>query len=234
MSKTVLALLMVVAVAGVALGSLWLSDPGDADASGHSATRSFSPSSVAPGETVTVTIVARDYGNLGRIVETVPNEFTTSDGSQTVTIRLLDAGPLTRSYTVTATDSAGSHSFSGTIADEAKDNRLVGGENSVTITAPPSTPEPTDTPTPDTDPSATRSFSATSVDPGEEITVTILADNYGGLGRIVETLPSGFTSTGASGQTVTLRLLAGRTPDGKLHRYRLGYGRVRIPLFRRP
>ena len=162
---------------------------GDADASGHSATRSFSPSSVAPGETVTVTIVARDYGDLGRIVETVPDAFTTSETGQTVTKRLLSADQ-TVTYTVTATDSAGSHSFSGTIADATKNSRPVVGENSVTITAPPSTPEPTDTPTPDTDPSATRSFSATSVDPGEEITVTIRADNYGGLGRIVETLPS--------------------------------------------
>ena len=37
--------------------------------------------------------------------------------------------------------------------------------------------------------------------------MTIRADNYGGLGRVVETLPSGFTSPDASGQTVTLRLL---------------------------
>ena len=58
MANKVLALLMVVAVAGVALGSLWLSAPGSADASTHSATRSFSSSSVAPGETVTVTISA--------------------------------------------------------------------------------------------------------------------------------------------------------------------------------
>ena len=144
---------------------------------------------------------------MGRIVETVPDGLPRQMAGQTVTIRLLSAGPRTVTYTVTATDSAGSHSFSGTIADETKNSRPVVGENSVTITAPPSTPEPTDTPTPDTDPSATRSFSATSVDPGEEITVTIRADNYGGLGRIVETLPSGFTSSDASGQTVTLRLL---------------------------
>ena len=199
MSRKVLALLLVVAVAGVALGSLWLLAPGDADASGHSATRSFSSSSVAPGETVTVTIVARDYGDLGRIVETVPDGFTTSDGPQTETIRLLSAGPQTRTYTVTATDRAGSHPFSGTLADEGKDTRSIGGATTVTITAPPSTP--------DTDPSATRSFSAMSVDPGGTVTVTIQANNYGGLGRVVETLPSGFTSPDASGQTVKLRLL---------------------------
>ena len=207
MVNKVLALLVVVAVAGVALGSLWLLDPGDADASSHSATRSFSATSVDPGEEITVTILADNYGDLGRIVETVPDGFTTSDGGQTVTIRLLSAGPRTVTYTATATDSAGSYSFSGTIADATKNSRPVVGENSVTITAPPSTPEPTDTPTPDTDPSATRSFSATSVDPGGTVTVTIQANNYGGLGRVVETLPSGFTSPNASGQTVTLRLL---------------------------
>ena len=38
----------------------------------------------------------------------------------------------------------------------------------------------------------------TSVDPGGTVTVTIRADNYGGLGRVVETLPSGFTSPDAS------------------------------------
>ena len=38
--------------------------------------------SVAPGDTVTVTIVARDYGDLGRIVETVPEGFTTFLGRQ--------------------------------------------------------------------------------------------------------------------------------------------------------
>ena len=208
MVNKVLALLVVVAVAGVALGSLWLLDPGDADASGHSATRSLSATLVDPGEEITVTIRADNYGRLGRIVETLPSGFTSPDASgQTVTITLLSAGPRTETYTVTASDNPGSHSFSGTLTDEVKDTRNIGGATTVTITAPPSTPEPTDTPTPDTDPSATRSFSATSVDPGKEITVTIRADNYGGLGRIVETLPSGFTSPDASGQTVTIRLL---------------------------
>ena len=91
----VLALLVVAAVAGVTLGSLWLLPPRDAAASGHSATRSFSATSVDPGETVTVTIMAENYGRVGRIVETVPSGFTAEDGSQTVTIRLLSEGPQT-------------------------------------------------------------------------------------------------------------------------------------------
>ena len=107
MINKVLVLLVIAAVAGAALGGLWLLSPGGAYASNHSAVRSFSQTSVAPGDTVTVTIVADNYGRLGRIVETVPSGFTTGDGSsQTVTLRLtgkrdLKPGP-TRSRPRTA------------------------------------------------------------------------------------------------------------------------------------
>ena len=198
MVNKVLVLLVIAAVAGAALGGLWLLPPGDADASGHSATRSFSATSVVPGEMVTVTISARDYGNLGRIVETVPGGF----GGGTKTFRLLSAGPNTVSYIVTALDSPGPHTFSGTISDQERDSRAVGGLDEVTITAP-ATPTPTPTtPAPGT-PTATRSMPA-SVVPGGEFKVTIRADNYGGVGRIVETLPSGFTTS----DDTTFRLLS--------------------------
>jgi hypothetical protein len=137
----VLVLLVIAAVVGAALGGLWVLSPGDAYASNHSATRSFSAISVAPGETVMVTISADNYGGLGRIVETVPDGFTTSGGGQTETIRLLAAGPQTRTYTVTATDSTGPHIFSGTISDETKNSRAVGGLTTVTITAPDPVPD---------------------------------------------------------------------------------------------
>ena len=134
MSKKMLALLMVVAVAGVALGSLWLSAPGEADASGHSATRSFSSSSVAPGETVTVTIRADNYGRLGRIVETLPSGFTSPDANgQTVTIRFLLAGPQTETYTVTASDNPGPYIFSGVLENEDKSETTVGGALTIAV-----------------------------------------------------------------------------------------------------
>ena len=162
---------------------------------GPSARRSFSATSVDPGGTVTVTIQADNYGGLGRVVETLPSGFTSPDANgQTVTLRLLQEGPQTRSYTVTASDNPGSYTFSGVLEHEDKSETPVGGSSTVTVNAPPG-------------PSATRSFSATRVDPGGTVTVTIRANNYGGLGRVVETLPSGFTSPDASGQTVTLRLL---------------------------
>ena len=203
MINKVLVLLVIAAVAGVTLGGLWLLSPGGAYASNHSAVRSFSQTSVAPGDTVTVTIVADNYGRLGRIVETVPSGFTTGDGSsQTVNIRLLAAGPQTSTYTVTATDSPGAHAFSGTISNDARESRNVGGATTVTVTGA-TGPGPSPTPT------ATRSISPASVSPGGQFTVTIRADNYGRLGRIMETVPDGFdiTTPETEGQTVTLRLL---------------------------
>ena len=132
MANKVLALLMVVAVAGVALGSLWLSAPGDADASGHSATRSFSSSSVAPGEEITVTIQADNYGGFGQILETLPSGFTSPDATGQTLEFTFFGGPQTITYTVTASDNPGGYSFSGTFADAENnlDKRPIGGETS--------------------------------------------------------------------------------------------------------
>ena len=102
---------------------------------GASATRSFSAAWVAPGGTLTVTITADNYGSLGRIVEDVPAGFTTEDGSQTVIIRLLAAGPQTSTYTVTASDVEGSYTFSGTLQDDERNNHAVGGDTTVTVSS---------------------------------------------------------------------------------------------------
>ena len=150
-----LAFLMVVAVAGVALGSLWLSVPGDADASGHRATRSISPMLVDPGDTVTVIIIANNYGRVGRIVDTPP-------GGPTQTIRLLVPGPQTRQYTFTAPSEAGSHSFSGTFSNEDRESEDIDGDSMITVRSS-ATPEPE--PTPMAEPQATRSLSRPSVPP---------------------------------------------------------------------
>ena len=47
-------------------------------------------------------------------------------------------------------------------------------------------------------PSAKRSFSSPSVGAGGEVTVTIAVSNYGGFGRITETLPDGFVYVSSS------------------------------------
>ena len=63
--------------------------------------------------------------------------------------------------------------------------------------------------------SATRRFSQSWALPGGELTVTITATGYGGLGQVVETLPTGFSYASSSlpdatmveGRTVTFTLL---------------------------
>ena len=47
-------------------------------------------------------------------------------------------------------------------------------------------------------PSATRSFNSATVAPGETVTVTIQAANYGQAGGVTETLPSGFSYVSSS------------------------------------
>ena len=179
----VLVLLVIAAVAGAAVGGLWLLFPEETDAAGHSAIRSFSATSVAPGGTVTVTIRAMNYGEFGRVVENIPDGF----GGGTETLRLLGKNQ-TVDYTVTAGDSPGRYSFSGTITDEDGNSMSVDGVSAVTITASATA-------------TAVRSMPAT-VRPGGTVTVTIRAMNYGEFGRVVENIPDGF-----GGGTETLRLL---------------------------
>ena len=178
----VLVLLVIAAVAGVALGGLWLSPLGDAHASTHSATRSFSPASVAPGGTVEVTIRVSDYGGIGQIVDTVPTGFSPS-GNQVFNL----VGDPSWSYTVTAPDTPGTYTFSGTLTDVNNDSRPIRGVSRVTVTAPTTPPTPT--------PTAVRSMLA-SVAPGGTVEVTIRVSDYGGIGQIVDTVPTGFSPSG--------------------------------------
>ena len=76
MVRKALAMLVVVAVVGVVLGAVGLLRPGAADAHQHSATRSFSATSVAVGDELEVTITANDFGFGGTVTETVPSGFT--------------------------------------------------------------------------------------------------------------------------------------------------------------
>lgn len=162
-----------------------------------SATRSFSSTSVAPGADVTVTIAVANYGGFGRVAETLPAGFTyksTSglDESQVDTsrgqeVRFTLQGERSFSYVVTASSTAGSHTFSGELRDSDRVNHNVTGATRVTVRAPVVQRA-----------SATRSFSSTSVNTGADVTVTIRASNYGGFGRVTETLPDGFTYKSSS------------------------------------
>ena len=110
-----------------------------------------------------MTIVARDYGRVGRIVETLPTGLS-SAGSQTVTLRLLEPGPQTVSYTVTASDTAaGRYSISGVLEDEAKETETPVGTSIVTVRV--AAPEPQPQPQPQPQPGATVAGPSTNRSP---------------------------------------------------------------------
>ena len=110
-----------------------------------SATRSFNPATVAPGGEVTVTIAAANYGRAGGVTETLPPGFTYVSSSlddedvmddlsgNRVAFTLFGVDSFT--YVVTASDTAGSHSFSGTLRDFERNDHAVLGASSVTVGA---------------------------------------------------------------------------------------------------
>ena len=184
------------------------------------ATRSFDPASVAAGGQVEVTIAATGYGSFGAVTETLPAGFSYDSSSldddevsvdgQTVSFTLQGADR-TFTYTVTASNSAGTHDFAGKLRDADRGDHDVGGAASVTVEA--ASPEPAAT--------ATRSFDQDTVAAGGQVEVTIAATGYGSFGAVTETLPAGFSYDSSSldddevsvdGQTVSFTLQgAGKT-----------------------
>ena len=166
-----------------------------------SATRSISPRMVEPGGEVMVSITADDYGRFGRVTEMLPAGFTyvsvsgdleeddvNNDTEGEVRFTLQGRGPISFTYTVTASSVERSHTFSGVLRDDDRQDHDVVGDPEVTVAA---APEP--------DPSATRSISPRMVEPGGEVMVSITADDYGRFGRVTEMLPAGFTYVSVSG-----------------------------------
>ena len=84
-----------------------------------------------------MTIRADNYGSLGRIMETVPDGFditTPETEGQTVTLRLLQAGPQTVTYTVTAPEATGGYTISGSLEDSERSVHTVTGASRITVT----------------------------------------------------------------------------------------------------
>ena len=116
-----------------------------ATASGNaSAARSFSSASVEPGGQVTVTITAANYGTFGRVTETLPQGFayvssSLSDSQVTEvdarTVRFNLLGNASFTYTVTASSVEDSYSFSGTLTDSDRNEHVVGGAATVTVSS---------------------------------------------------------------------------------------------------
>ena len=209
MFRIVIAVMLAVVVAAV---GVWLSTSPTVAQQIASATRSFDKTSVEPGETVTVTITASNYGRLGGVTETLPVGFTYVDSDlDPVQVTVIDArtvrftlqGDTSFMYTVTASSVEDSHTFSGKLKDSERTDHNVGCPCVVTV-------EAADQP-PEDEPSATRSFDNTTVEPGDNVTVTITAGNYGGAGAVTETLPVGFSYVESSLDSVQVTEIDART-----------------------
>jgi hypothetical protein len=184
----------------------------------HSATRSFSVASVPANGEVEVTITAMGYGQLGQVEETLPAGFSYVDGSsslaasavvvevQTVKFRLL--GDASFTYTVTASGTPGTYDFSGIIRNEDQAEAGVTGDSRVTVETH----------------RATRSFSDASVEPGDQVVVTITATGYGQLGQVEETLPAGFSYVdGSSSLAASAVVVEGRVVKFRLLGENIGF-----------
>ena len=118
-----------------------------------SATRSFSPSEVEPGATLTVTIRVADYGSIGQLTEEFPADFTfesspvATRSGQTLTFNLV--GDTSVSYTLTAPTTTGRKSgFSGTLEPAEGAGVTVRGPSSVQVRRPSPPPAPSPAPSP--------------------------------------------------------------------------------------
>ena len=162
-------LLATVLATAVALAGLASSMPAEAQSS-HRATRSFSPSWVAPGGQVEVRVSASGYGAVGQVVETLPEGFRYAGSSlssgavevsgQTVEIVLLGVESFT--YTAVAPEAGGHYAFSGVPKNDEKAEVPVGGASVLRVGGPPTaTPMPTATPTPEPTATATPMPTAT-------------------------------------------------------------------------
>ena len=131
----------------------------------------------------------RDEGRLadgfGYVSSSLDAEQVTETGRQ---VRFTLQGDDTFTYTVTASRSSGSHSFSGTLIDFDKVDYTVGGASSVTVKSSSGGLAAR----------ASRSFDNPSVAQDGEVVVTIDVANYGQAGGVTETLPSGFTYVSSS------------------------------------
>ena len=117
-----------------------------AQADMHSASRSFSSATVVPEDTLVVTIVVDDYGQVGRVEETLPEGFTFVSsagatyrpGSSNPLIFFLTGGVGSFTYTVTASDVEDTHTFAGSFRGEvgvADGPETIGGATTVTVAA---------------------------------------------------------------------------------------------------
>ena len=139
MLRGMLAVMMVAAITG-ALG-LFGTAPVAAQGS-PSATRSFSPDTVAPGGRVEVTITVANYDSGGSVTETLPQGFnyvsSTLDQADVTGQKVrftLPRETTSFTYIVTAHSEAGSYTFYGNLGYSGGNDPAVGGASTVTVPA---------------------------------------------------------------------------------------------------
>jgi hypothetical protein len=164
---------------------------GIANAESATATRTLPAEPVSADESFFVEIEVSDYGNLGKVLETLPEGFRYQKSSldhkfvndnvstNTVEFRLVDVTSFT--YTVRAPDVMGTYMFTG-ILKGIKNKCEVGGDMEIEVE------EAED----DAEPTATRTLPEELVSAGEVFTIELEASHYGYFGKVVETLPDGF------------------------------------------
>ncbi len=105
------------------------------------ATRTLPEEPVPAGESFTVEIEATDYGIFGKVVETLPEGFVyeaSSLNSESVevednTVEFELWGEPSFTYTVTAPDTEGTYTFSGTLEDEDKNEYEIEGDTEIEV-----------------------------------------------------------------------------------------------------
>ena len=162
-----------------------------ANAGSATATRILPAEPVPAGDFFTVTIEVSDYGVIGQIVETLPEGFMYSKSTiaskdvnfsgttNTVKFTFLDLTSFR--YTVKASDTEGTYTFSGKLIDMEKKKHEVEGDDEIVIEE-----------SEEDDPTATRTLPDEPIPAGESFTVEIEASHYGFFGKVFETFSEGF------------------------------------------
>jgi hypothetical protein len=207
-----LALVVVAAVVGTSIGVAGLFGPSQVEATSHSASRSLSADTVAPGGEVEVEVNVSGLGAFGGVEETLPEGFAfvessledtavTVDG-QTVTFAVLGDGD-TFTYTVSAAETDGTYTFTGVTSDSNRESHDVVGDADIRVGS-----------------SAVRNIAIEAVEVGTAVEVTISVSGLGEFGGVSETLPEGFTYVESSledaavsvdGQVVTFVIIGDAT-----------------------
>ena len=151
------------------------------------ATRALPEEPVPAGERFTVDIEASHYGVCGYVVETLPEGFVYEDSTlnpervevQDDTVEFTLRGEPSFAYTVTASDTEGTYTFSGILIDEDDNEYDISGDTEIAI-------EEQEVAT------AARTLPAEPVTPGATFIVEIEASGYGIMGQVAETLSEEF------------------------------------------